>query len=58
MRLCRARHKISPAIPIVALTANVMKQEIKEYKALGFTGYWGKPFDMGSLYQKLVEHLL
>ncbi|MFC4701287.1 ATP-binding protein [Glaciecola siphonariae] len=44
--------------PVIALTANVMTQEIDEYKALGFTGHLGKPFDMQSLYKHLTIHLL
>ncbi|NMH60018.1 ATP-binding protein [Alteromonas ponticola] len=44
-------------IPVLALTANVMSQDIEEYKALGFTGHLGKPFDIQCLYTCLAVHL-
>ncbi|NTS78609.1 response regulator [Catenovulum sp. SM1970] len=33
------------ALPIVALTANVMKEDITQYKALGMNDFLAKPFD-------------
>lgn len=53
-RLIRAEHSNTP---IIALTANVMKEEIKEYQYLGFNGHLGKPFNMHRLYSALIEHL-
>ncbi|MEP0355265.1 ATP-binding protein [Paraglaciecola sp.] len=42
-------------IPIVALTANVMSEDIDEYMSIGFTGFLGKPFDIQNLYSYLSE---
>ncbi|BDX05480.1 hypothetical protein MACH26_10010 [Planctobacterium marinum] len=50
-------HKIAPEIPIIALTANVMSQDIKEYEQLGFSGYLGKPFELRDLYKTLSAYL-
>ncbi|MEP1385134.1 MAG: ATP-binding protein [Paraglaciecola sp.] len=41
------------SVPIVALTANVMSEDIEEYKSMGFTGFLGKPFDLQNLYSYL-----
>ncbi len=40
-------------IPIVALTANVMKHQIEEYEALGFSGYLAKPISIENLFKVL-----
>jgi len=44
-------------IPIVALTANVMAQDIDTYLKVGFVAHLGKPFEISSLKEKL-KHLL
>jgi signal transduction histidine kinase/CheY-like chemotaxis protein len=44
-------------IPIVALTANVMAQDIDTYLKVGFVAHLGKPFEISSLKEKL-RHLL
>lgn len=46
--------KCNQQVPVIALTANAMLQDIEEYKLLGFTGYLGKPFEMQSLYSSIV----
>lgn len=43
-------------IPVIALTANVMAQDVKRYKALGFASHIGKPISINLLYQTLSEY--
>lgn len=43
--------------PIVAITANVMKQDIDQYLKAGFDDYVIKPFREKDLYQKIVKAL-
>jgi signal transduction histidine kinase/CheY-like chemotaxis protein len=45
-----------PRVPIVALTANVMKDDIQKYYASGFSGHLGKPLDMNQLFKTLSDH--
>ena len=49
--------KFNQDVPVIALTANVMLQDIEKYKALGFTGHLGKPFGIQNLYSSLSTHL-
>ncbi|WJG10946.1 ATP-binding protein [Aliiglaciecola sp. LCG003] len=42
--------------PIIAITANVMKQDIARYKAAGFSQHIAKPFVMGDMLQSLARH--
>ncbi|MGZ5818290.1 MAG: ATP-binding protein, partial [Burkholderiaceae bacterium] len=44
--------------PIIAFTANVMKEEIDEYHVAGCNGYLSKPIDRSKFYQTLSEYLL
>ncbi|WP_167354847.1 ATP-binding protein [Pseudoalteromonas luteoviolacea] len=44
-------HQKNPHIPIIALTANVMPQDIAQYKAMGFADHIGKPVAMYPMYQ-------
>ena len=46
-----------PTIPIVALTANIMTNELELYKKSGMNGYLGKPFAANELWQCLMKHL-
>lgn len=43
----KARH---PDIPIIALTANVMTNDVQHYFDVGFDEYLGKPVDLKKLY--------
>lgn len=43
--------------PIVALTANVMTEDIAEYRKAGCNGYLAKPIDKQQFYQTLVKYL-
>ena len=49
--------KLDANIPIIALTANVMTQDVKEYALLGFTDHLGKPFSLQNLYKILNSYL-
>jgi CheY-like chemotaxis protein len=40
-------------VPVIAVTANVSKQESERLLAVGFDGYFGKPFDFDELLQSL-----
>ncbi len=41
--------------PIVALTANVMTHQVKEYLAAGMTGFLAKPISIADLHAALSE---
>ncbi len=49
----RLIHQGNPKVPVVALTANVMFDEIETYRELGFDHHIGKPIDMDRLYSVL-----
>jgi len=44
-------------IPIVAMTANVFKEDIDKCLEVGMNGHLGKPLDMDALFKKLFECL-
>lgn len=43
-------------IPIIALTANVLKGDPEKYMKAGMNGYLSKPFSPNTLYNIIVEH--
>ncbi|MCL2087007.1 MAG: transporter substrate-binding domain-containing protein [Oscillospiraceae bacterium] len=43
--------------PVVALTANIMKNDQRRYKECGMKGFLGKPFTSQALWQCLLEYL-
>ena len=45
-------------LPIVALTANVMSEDVQHYSELGFNAHIGKPIDMNLLYSTLNHFVL
>lgn len=49
----RLIREINSAVPVVALTANVMPDDVKRYLAQGFVSHIGKPIDMNLLYKTL-----
>ncbi|MCF6441049.1 PAS domain S-box protein [Pseudoalteromonas luteoviolacea] len=49
-------HSIKNNIPIIALTANVMVEDVKSYLALGFDAHIGKPIDMSNLFGVLEAY--
>ncbi|MDR3231258.1 MAG: response regulator [Synergistaceae bacterium] len=44
-------------IPIVAMTANVFREDIEHCLAAGMNGHLGKPLDLGDVMDKLREYL-
>lgn len=50
---CKIRES-DEVLPIIALTANVMKTDIEKYKSAGFSEYISKPLDMDALYAVLT----
>jgi len=44
-------------IPIIALTANVMKEDIIKTKAIGMDEHLNKPIDIEKLYETLLKYL-
>jgi len=48
---------VGKSVPIIALTANVMKEEIDKCKAVGMSDHIGKPVDMMELLSKLSFYL-
>lgn len=55
---CRRIKGLDPDTKIVALTANVMKDDLRRYQQEGFTEHIGKPIDMSVLYQTLARLLI
>jgi CheY-like chemotaxis protein len=44
-------------VPIIALTANVFKEDIDNSLAAGMNDHIGKPLDLDSALQKIASHL-
>lgn len=44
-------------LPVIALTANVLAHEVKQYGQIGFTAHLGKPFQKEQLVSKINEVL-
>jgi signal transduction histidine kinase len=44
-------------IPIIAMTANVFREEVEQYLAVGMTDHIGKPIDFGDVIAKLEHYL-
>ncbi|WP_416305929.1 ATP-binding protein [Neptunicella sp. SCSIO 80796] len=55
---CRQIKAKLPNTPIIALTANVMEEDIQRYNQEGFQTHLGKPLSMEMLYQSLSQTLL
>ncbi|WP_052141122.1 PAS domain S-box protein [Pseudoalteromonas piratica] len=47
--------ELNPKLPVVALTANVMTNDIDSYLVQGFVAHVGKPIDMNNLYEVLGQ---
>ncbi|MDO6717817.1 ATP-binding protein [Psychrosphaera sp. 1_MG-2023] len=43
--------------PIIALTANVMKEDIDKYEKVGFDGHIGKPIELAILYRLTQQNI-
>lgn len=50
-------NQLKPNVPVVALTANVMKQDVDSYLAQGFISHISKPIDINDLYGSLKNIL-
>ena len=56
VRVIRERERESGRhIPVIALTARMMKQEINEIVAAGFDAFVGKPLDFRELFRVLAS---
>ncbi|WP_198673732.1 PAS domain S-box protein [Algibacillus agarilyticus] len=44
-------------IPVIALTANIMVEDVKAYIKQGFVSHVGKPIDMNELYRVLHDYI-
>jgi CheY-like chemotaxis protein len=49
--------EIDKKIPIVALTANIMKDDIENIKLAGMNEYLSKPIEVEKLYKTLLKYL-
>jgi len=52
------RKKLKLSTPIIALTANAFKTEIKKCKQAGMNDYVAKPFEKAVLLQTIVKHTI
>ena len=49
--------KISKDIPIIALTANAMKEDIEKTEAIGMNEHLSKPIEVDKLYEILLKYI-
>lgn len=49
---------INQDIPVIAITANVMAEDVQKYESLGFADHMGKPIDLNRFYDMLNRYLL
>lgn len=54
---CKKLRAMDVKIPIIALTANVMEEEIKTYLKAGMNSHLSKPFQKKSIELELSQHL-
>ena len=57
LQVCQEVRKTNKTLPIIAVTANVYKEDIQKYMSSGFDGYIGKPIELDKLYKTLSAHL-
>lgn len=55
---CKKIKVIYPTLPIIALTANAMSDDVQNYQREGFTDYLAKPVELPLLLLKLRQTLL
>ena len=55
---CQIIKEKHPLLPIIALTANVMVDDVKQYAMDGFEGHIGKPININELYRALNWYAL
>lgn len=49
--------EIDPNIPIIALTANAMKEDVQRTTAAGMNEHLNKPIDVNKLYETLLKYI-
>ncbi|MCL2809360.1 MAG: ATP-binding protein, partial [Treponema sp.] len=49
--------KLNTGIPMVAMTANIMAEDVEVYKASGMPDYLGKPFTSQELWRCLLKYI-
>tara|TARA_B100000929_G_scaffold143816_1_gene113803 strand:+ start:792 stop:2576 length:1785 start_codon:yes stop_codon:yes gene_type:complete len=54
---CAHIRRVNESVPIIALTANVMKENIIEYMNCGFNGHVGKPIEKHLLFNTINDVL-
>ena len=54
---CKIIKKDFSALPVVAISANIMVDDIKEYKQAGFDEFIGKPINIKEMYETLNRFL-
>ncbi|GAA6205225.1 hypothetical protein NBRC116600_20230 [Thalassotalea sp. SU-HH00458] len=54
---CNLIKKKYPAIPIIALTANVTVDDVKQYAIDGFEGHIGKPIHLNELFRVINQYV-
>jgi signal transduction histidine kinase/DNA-binding response OmpR family regulator len=57
-RIRSSAHAEAKTVPIVAMTANVFKEDIERCLAVGMNAHIGKPIDVNELYRQLRKFLL
>jgi len=45
-------------IPIIAVTANVMNEDVNRYRKIGFNCILSKPVQLHELYEACIKHIL
>jgi CheY-like chemotaxis protein/two-component sensor histidine kinase len=56
IQACKLIRSESAGQIVIALTANVMKEDLKNYKEVGFNSFVGKPIEQSELYKALSKY--
>jgi CheY-like chemotaxis protein len=57
LEACKKIRDIDKSVPIIALTANVLLEDVKEYLNSGFDEHIGKPIIQEKLFRQLEKYL-
>lgn len=57
LECCKKIKVDDPLTPVIALTANVMTDDLREYRKQGFDDYMPKPFEMSRLHSLLNKYI-
>ena len=49
--------KNPPGVPIIAMTANVMKEDVEKAIDAGMNAHLGKPIELGEIFKVLKKYL-